>query len=121
MFPNVYYMFRYQVDKNMEFEFWAIDPEGNDVRGIRKVRSREQLISDLLREQLVPMEIREPSESQIKLEKFKEVKAKLAGPEPKYIPLADKPIKPDISIDYTYFFFIALLVLCFIAAIFHHA
>lgn len=105
----------------MKFEFWAIDPDGNDVRGIREARNRDQLISELIREQLVPMNVREPSESQLKLEKFKAMKAQMGGSKPDLIPLANKSLKPAITIDYTYLFFILILAACFIIALFHRA
>ena len=103
----------------MKFEYQAIDTDGIVVRGIIEASNAQKVLQILLHKQLHPLDIKHLTESTVELSRLNLLKRKLEGKAT--VEMRQKIIKksesaPELleksktSIDWTYVFFILVII-----------
>jgi len=111
----------------IQFEYWAIDPDGTTKRGIESGPDKDVVLRKLIKRKLVPLDIKKATDSQKRLEHLKQFREKLEPPKEGPLPSPSKEVpnipKPVVqqSRDYSTMIVTIIMVLLLIGALFHRA
>lgn len=110
----------------IQFEYWAIGPDGTTKRGIESGPDKDVVLRKLIKQKLVPLDIKKATDSQKRLEHLKQFREKLEPPRedlpspPKEVPNIPKPAVHQPK-DHSTTVVMVIMVLLLIGALFHRA